>query len=129
LLSAVTMPFPATLAACAFPELKVLLPVTSFVLLSEKLAVTASGCCAPTKDMLKLDGETLMPVKLGGGVLATVIETAAAVAVLPEVSRATAESVCAPFETVVVFQFSEYGVLVTSTPRFVPSSRNCTPAT
>src|SRR5882724_8653203 len=61
--------------------------------------------------------------------LATVTVTAAAVAVLPAASRATAVSVCEPLLAVVVSQETAYGVAVASTPRLAPSRRNWTPAT
>ena len=47
----------------------------------------------------------------------------------PAASRARAVSVCGPFAAVVVFQDTEYGLVVSSAPRLTPSSRNCTPAT
>src|SRR6266850_7129515 len=59
----------------------------------------------------------------------TVTATVPDVVVLPAASRARADSVCAPFATVTVFQLSEYGAVVTSAPSAAPSSRNCTPAT
>src|SRR6267378_1828328 len=60
----------------------------------------------------------------------TVTVTAAAVAVLPAASRATAVSVCEPLLAVVVSQETAYGgAVVSSTPRLAPSSRNWTPAT
>ena len=48
---------------------------------------------------------------------------------LPAASRATAVSVCVPLVAVAVFQLTEYGLVVSSAPRFTPSSRNCTPTT
>src|SRR6267378_4924082 len=59
----------------------------------------------------------------------TVTVTAAAVAVLPAASRATAVSVCAPLLAVVVSQGTAYGAVVSSRPRLAPSRRNWTPAT
>src|SRR3954470_4860865 len=59
----------------------------------------------------------------------TVTVTAADVVVLPAASRATAVSVCVPFVAVVVFHAIEYGAVVSSAPRFAPSTLNCTPAT
>src|SRR5439155_18165537 len=61
--------------------------------------------------------------------LKTVTVTAAAVVVLPAASRATAVSVWDALLAVVVFQENEYGAVVSSAPRFAPSSRNCTPTT
>jgi hypothetical protein len=61
--------------------------------------------------------------------LATVTVTLAEVAVLPEVSRATADSVWAPLAAVVVSHVTAYGGVVTWTPRLTPSSLNWTPAT
>ena len=59
----------------------------------------------------------------------TVTLTAADVATFPDVSRATAVSEWLPFDAPVESHESEYGGLVSSTPMFVPSSLNCTPAT
>src|SRR5262245_6023062 len=56
-----------------------------------------------------------------GGALST--ETATVdEAVFPAVSLATAVRVWVPSETVVVSQLNEYGVVVSATPRFCPSS-------
>src|SRR2546426_887177 len=66
-----------------------------------------------------------------GGVvsLSTVPVTAAAVAVLPAASRATAVNVCDALLAVVVSHAIAYGAVVSSTPRLAPSSRNWTPTT
>jgi hypothetical protein len=61
--------------------------------------------------------------------LATVTETFGARLVLPAASRTRADSVCPPFATAALFQVTEYGAVVDSTPSGVPSSRNCTPTT
>src|SRR5439155_16121785 len=63
------------------------------------------------------------------GAFTTVTLTAVEVAVLPAASRAKAVRVCAPALAVVVSQETEYGVAVSSAPRFTPSSLNCTPTT
>ena len=70
-------------------------------------------------------------VTVGGVVsrLLTITVTGAEVAVLPAASRATAVSVWVPFGARVVVQATVYGGALTSTPRLVPSSLNCTPAT
>src|SRR6266850_1977316 len=47
----------------------------------------------------------------------------------PPPSRATAASVCGPAGTVVESQTTEYGAVVSSVPRFAPSTLNCTPTT
>src|SRR5215212_9480227 len=47
---------------------------------------------------------------------------------LPVLSRATARKECHPFWRIVVSQATEYGSLVSSWPRFCPSTWNCTPA-
>src|SRR6185503_9627505 len=60
--------------------------------------------------------------------LATVTLTVVAVPVPPLVSRATAVRKCVPLVTAVVSHETEYGLTVSSAPRFAPSSRNCTPA-
>src|SRR5262249_6929285 len=60
---------------------------------------------------------------------ATVTVTAGAVAVLPAASLATAVNVCDALPAVLVSQEIEYGIVITSAPRFAPSSLNCTPTT
>src|SRR2546430_7372630 len=72
----------------------------------------------------------LLGVKLvivGG--LETVTVTGSDVHSMPSESLATAVSVCEPLPAVVVFQETEYGALVSSAPRLLPSSLNWTPAT
>ena len=64
-----------------------------------------------------------------GATLLTVTETFAAFAVFPAASRAVAESVCDPSETPVVSQEMPYREVVSSLPKFTPSSLNCTPET
>src|SRR3954464_1179110 len=44
-------------------------------------------------------------------------------------SRATAVSTWPPFAALEVVQSTAYGAVVSSAPRFAPSSRNCTPDT
>jgi hypothetical protein len=61
--------------------------------------------------------------------LETVTDTAAAVAVFPDVSVATAEILCVPLATDEEFHESEYGDAVTAEPVFVPSTVNRTLAT
>src|SRR6476620_9750906 len=51
------------------------------------------------------------------------------VAMLPVASRATALSVCDPFDVVLLSQGSVYGSTVSSGASAVPSSLNVTPAT
>src|SRR2546426_2616060 len=63
------------------------------------------------------------------GALTTVTLPAAAVAVLPAASRATAVRVCTPLLAAVVFHERTYGAVVASPPRLAPSSLNCTPTT
>jgi hypothetical protein len=62
-------------------------------------------------------------------VFETMTVTVPEVVVLPPESRATAVIVCVPFETPMVFQEPEYGAVVSSDERFVPSSLNWTPIT
>jgi hypothetical protein len=66
-----------------------------------------------------------------GGVksLLTVTVTAVEVVLLPAASRATAVNVWVPLATVVVSHVIEGGLVVSSAPRLLPSSLNCTPAT
>src|SRR5207249_3606194 len=71
--------------------------------------------------------ETAGGVVSGTGLL-TVTLTAAEVATLPAASRATAVTLCTPLLAVVLFHERVYGAVVTSAPRFVLSSLNCTPA-
>src|SRR5438105_9270140 len=61
--------------------------------------------------------------------LATLTVTAAEVAVLLPLSRATAVRTWFPDVVVVLSQLTEYGAVVTSVPREAPSSLNWTPAT
>src|SRR5437870_2802092 len=63
------------------------------------------------------------------GLLLTVTVTDDDDVVRPPASRAIAVSVWLPFEAVVVFQTTEYGAAVSSAPRLIPSTLNCTPAT
>src|SRR5207249_5184679 len=68
-------------------------------------------------------------MEMVGGVLSTVTLTAAAVAVFPAASRATAVKLWFPLEAKMLFHETEYGAAVTSAPRLAPSSLNCTPRT
>ena len=79
---------------------------------------------------LRLVG-TVGSVVSGGGVvvLETVTVIAKEVRVLPAASRATAVIVCVPFVASVVFQVPEYGAVVSSLPRLMPSTLNWTPTT
>src|SRR5712664_4186468 len=91
--------------------------------LSEALAVTVI-----VPETLAPDaGEVMLTV---GAVVSlnTVTVTGAEVVRLPAASRATAVRVCEPLLAEVVFQETEQGAAVTSTP-LTPSSWNCTPAT
>ena len=51
------------------------------------------------------------------------------VVLFPAASRAVAVSECDPLVVVVLFQEIEYGLVVSSVPRFAPSNLNCTPTT
>src|SRR5439155_550738 len=73
-------------------------------------------------------GAGAVSATVGGATSATVTLTAA-VAVWAAASRATALTLCAPGTTSAVSHTIEYGAVVTSAPRFVPSSLNCTPTT
>ncbi len=96
--------------------------------MSEAVAETATVLLtvAPLAGALKA---TVGGVVSPGAVLLTVTVREAAVAVLPAASRATAVSAWLPFVVVVVVQVIEYGLVVSSAPRFAPSRRNCTPVT
>ena len=59
-----------------------------------------------------------------GATLETVTLTVAAVPIFPAASRAVAVKVCEPLVAVVEFQVVEYGEVVSSLPRFTPSSLN-----
>src|SRR5207237_122816 len=63
------------------------------------------------------------------GGLTTITLTAAEVVVLPAASRATAVRVCVALVAVVAAHERAYGAVITSAPRFAPSSLNCTPTT
>jgi hypothetical protein len=75
-----------------------------------------------------LVGEVIETVT-GAFELFTVIDTPALVALLFEVSMATAVSVWVPLASVVVFSDSEYGEVVANDPKAAPSTSNCTLAT
>src|SRR5262249_7090075 len=68
---------------------------------------------------------------VGGAVsgLKTVTVTGAEVTTLPDKSRATAVNTRVPFPARLESQVIENGLVVSSAPRFAPSSLNCTPAT
>src|SRR5439155_13997548 len=93
--------------------------------LSEALAetVTVPATVAPAAGAVM---ETAGGVVSGTGLL-TVTLTAAELAELPAASLATAVTLWLPLALTVVFQDIEYGAVVTSAPRFTPSSLNCTP--
>src|SRR5262245_52105045 len=55
--------------------------------------------------------------------------TASDVDLFPAASRATAVSWCVPFAAPIVFHGIEYGAVVSSVPRGLPSNLNCTPTT
>ena len=67
--------------------------------------------------------------KVGPGWLSTVIVTPVEVALLFEVSLATAVKVWLPFVRLVVLKEMEYGAVVSSAPILEPSTWNWTPAT
>ena len=87
-------------------------------------------CAVPSPRTAGLVPATVAPLAgavidtVGGVVfvLFTVIDTAALVALFPEVSVATAVRLCWPFANVVVFNDCEYGAALTAAPRFVPST-------
>src|SRR5919108_678354 len=90
--------------------------------LSEALAVTVV-----VPEMVDPPAGAVM-LAVGGVVsFATVTVTDADVVVLPAASRATAVNVCDTLLAVVVSHAIEYGAVVSSAPKFAPSSLNCTP--
>src|SRR6478736_6532892 len=102
----------------------------------ESAAVVANASAAPAGSESTFDSVAALPsstVPGGGGgepAFETVTVTDVAVATFPAASRATAVNVCEPFVAVVVSHPAEYaGPVVSSAPRFAPSSLNCTPAT
>src|SRR5262245_37554199 len=115
------------------------------VVTSAPSAAPSSRNCTPTTPMLSdaladtvtADPDTVAPfagavIDTVGGVvsaLLTVTLTAVAVAVLPAASRATAVSECTPSVAPMEFHPIEYGLAVSSAPRFAPSSLNWTPTT
>src|SRR5262245_38591989 len=101
-------------------------PATPTLSAAEAARVTVPDTVAP------LAGEvidTVGGVVSGGGALFTVTLTAAEVRVLPAASGAMAVSVCVPLALPAVLHETEYGALVSSAPRFLPSTRKRTPAT
>ena len=68
-------------------------------------------------------------VTVGAGVLFTVTATEEEVVVFPAASLAVAVRVWEALVAEVVVQETEYGEVVSSLPRFAPSSLNCTPET
>src|SRR5882724_4480415 len=65
----------------------------------------------------------------GGAALETIAVTMGALAVFPAPSRATAVNVWDPSATVVVFQVTPYGTVVSSAASGDPSRKNRTPTT
>src|ERR1700704_315070 len=65
----------------------------------------------------------------GGAALETVTLTVAALAVFPAPSRATAVNAWDPSRTVVVFQVTVYGTVVSSAASGDPSTKKRTPTT
>src|SRR5262245_40063813 len=101
-------------------------PATPTLSAAEAARVTVPDTVAP------LAGDfiaTVAGVGPGVGALLPVTVPAAEVRVLPAASRAMAVSVCVPLAMPAVFHETEYGALVSSAPRFVPSTRKRTPAT
>src|SRR3989442_186233 len=72
---------------------------------------------------------TISPAVGGGASLDTVTVIMSEAYWTPTLSVATAVRVCEPLSTVVVFQETEYGALVSSAPRLTPSTLNWTPTT
>jgi len=66
---------------------------------------------------------------VSGTGLLTVTVLAVEVVLLPAASLATAVKTCWPFVVWVVFHEIEYGDVVSSVPRLLPSILNCTPMT
>src|SRR5882724_1128295 len=98
-------------------------PATPTLSLAVALTVVVPDTVAP------FPGELMLTPGAVVSAFDTVTVTADDVVRLPAASRAIAVSVCEPFPTVAVFHDTEYGVDVSSDPRFDPSTRNCTPAT
>src|SRR5947199_384278 len=101
-------------------------PSTPTLSLAIAVTVTDAVTVAPFAGVVI---DTVGGVVSGGGGLLTLTVTGADVVVLPAASRAVAVSVWLPFVVVVESQVLEYGEVVSSAPRFAPSSLNCTPAT
>src|SRR5207248_2814747 len=113
------------------------------VVTSAPTAAPSSRNCTPATATLSLadaDTATADPLTVApsaGAVIDTVgavrslftVTLIGDVAVLPAASRAIALSVWPPFVVAVVFQVTPYGLVVTSAPRFAPSSLNWTPTT
>ena len=104
--------------------------------LSEAVAatLTAPETVAPAPGLVSAtDGAVVSPGGGGGGgggvLVFETVTVRCEVAVLPAASRATAVTVCVPFETLPDDQLAAYGALVSSAPRLPPSILNCTPTT
>src|SRR5256885_1204926 len=121
------------------PPRSTLFPYTT-LFRSPRLA-PSSWTCTPTTPTLSVAvaetvtvpdtlaaGAGAVSATVGGAVSATVTLTAA-LAVWPAASRATALTLWAPRAASVVSHDTEYGAAVTSAPKFVPSTLNCTPTT
>src|SRR5438552_611852 len=150
LIAAAVVVFPAASRATAVKLCEPLLAVVVFqetaygAVVSSAFKFTPSSLnCTPTTPTLSVALALTVTVPLTeasaagavmdtvGGVVSFVTVTliAAEVAVFPAASRATAVSVCTALLAVVVFHERVYGAVVTSAPRFTPSSLNCTPTT
>ena len=105
------------------PSNKNCTPVMASLALAVAATVTVPETVAPAT------GEVIDTVSEVVLVLFTVIDTAALVALFPELSTATAVRLCLPFAKVVVFNDCEYGATVTTAPTLEPSTWNCTLAT
>ena len=75
------------------------------------------------------DGEPLDKLGAVVSALLTVTLTVDEVVVFPAASLAVAVMECDPFPVVVEFHDMLYGLVVSSVPKFTPSSLNCTPTT
>src|SRR5262249_29245750 len=107
----------------AFPSSRNCTPATPMLSLASADTVTVPVTDAPPAGA----GMENTAAGVSGGTL--VPFTTALVARFPAASRARADKVCGPAVAPPAFQVMAYGAVVSSAPRGLPSSRNCTPAT
>src|SRR4051812_15183701 len=99
-------------------------PLRSSLRILNRVSARAPRVAIPLSETLA--PSTAVPLPVTGE--ATVIWTGGVSLRRLDVSRVVAVRRCAPFDTPVVFQETEYGAVVSSAPMFTPSTLNWTPA-